>query len=324
MPIHSPLDIPVLLLALLCLSAPAAAQSSSSTDTVAPPVAVTQEPIEKPSILRAQVLLDRAHFSSGEIDGRKGSNLRKALAAFQRSRGLDDDGKLGPDTWEQLELQAVPTLVEYTLLDADVAGPFEELPKEIAERAKLDALGYTSVAEALGERFHASPKLLASLNADIALEQGAVIRVPNVSDAPPPPAAAQLIVDRSERTLLLAATDGTIIAQFPASTGSKHDPLPIGLWKITGIAVNPDFYYNPALFWDADPSHSKAKLPPGPNNPVGLVWIDLSKEHYGIHGTPEPSRVGKTESHGCIRVTNWTALLLSKAVNTHLPVVLRE
>ena len=105
--------------------------------------------------------------------------------------------------------------------------------------------------------------------------------------------------------MLVDAADKTI-ARYPASTGSEHDPLPIGEWKIKGVARNPDFHYNPKLFWDADPAHAKAKIAPGPNNPVGMVWVDLSKEHYGIHGTPEPSKVGKTESHGCIRLTNWT------------------
>lgn len=280
---------------------------------------------EARTVLRAQVLLDRAHFSSGEIDGRPGGNLSKALKGFQRSRGIDDDGRLGPDTWAQLELDTVSTLVEYTLTEADVKGPFVELPKDMMERAALPALGYTSIAEALGERFHASPTLIATLNPGTQLDQaGEVIRVPNVVDAPAPAAATQVIVDRSERTLMLADADGKVIAQFPSSTGSKHDPLPVGDWKVESISTNPVFYYSPELFWNADPTHSKAELKPGPNNPVGLVWIDLSKAHYGIHGTPEPSRVGKTESNGCIRVTNWTAMLLSQAVSNNMPVVLRE
>ena len=115
-----------------------------------------------------------------------------------------------------------------------------------------------------------------------------------------------------------------ISARSPASAGSRHDPLPLGEWKITGVARNPVFNYNPALFWDANPAHVKAKLAAGPNNPVGAVWVDLSKEHYGIHGTPEPSRIGKSESHGCIRLTNWTARLLADAVSTGMPALLRE
>ncbi len=277
------------------------------------------------TVLRAQVLLDRAHFSAGEIDGRSGSNFKAALSGFQRSRGLAADGRLGPESWDALELQAVPTLIDYTVVEADAVGPYVELPEDIIERSKLPALGFTSIDEALGERFHASPGLLRTLNPDAAFDVvGTVIRVPNVVDVAAPAGAARVVVDRSERTLMIEDADGRVIAQFPSSTGSERDPLPVGEWKIDSIAVDPVFYYDPALFWDADPSHGKAQLPPGPNNPVGVVWIDLSKEQYGIHGTPEPSRVGKTQSHGCIRVTNWTARLLADSVTAGMPVLLRE
>ena len=297
--------------------------ASSAGDEAA--VAIEPAIAQEQTVLRAQVLLDRAHFSAGEIDGRTGSNFKTALAGFQRNRGLDDDGSLGPMTWAELERDPAPTLVDYTVLAADVEGPFEKLPQDMIERSKLPALGYASIAEAFGERFHASPKLLDSLNKGKQLDVvGETIQVPNVLDAPAPSAVTQVIVDRSDKTLLLADADGKVIAQFPSSTGSEHDPLPVGDWKVNTIALKPAFYYNPDLFWDADPTHSKAKLPPGPNNPVGMVWIDLSKEHYGIHGTSEPSRVGKTESHGCIRVTNWTAMLLSESVKAGMPVVLRE
>lgn len=287
-------------------------------------VAHAEEATEQ-TLLRAQVLLDRAHFSSGEIDGRSGSNFKAALTGFQRSRGLPADGQLGPKSWEALEQEAVPSLIDYTLVDADVKGPYVKLPEDMIERSKLSTLGYTSIEEALGERFHASPKLLRKLNPDAKFDAaGTVIKVPNVTDAAAISGASKVVVDRSGRMLMVEDAEGKVIGQFPASTGSKHDPLPVGDWKIDSIAVDPVFYYNPELFWDADPSHSKAQLPPGPNNPVGLVWIDLSKEHYGIHGTPEPSRVGKTESHGCIRVTNWTAKLLVDSVKAGMPVLLQE
>lgn len=300
---------------LLCLGSAAAPAQVVSTAAAAEPH----------SVLRAQVLLDRAHFSPGEIDGRAGTNFAKALAGFQRNRGLDDDGRLGTLSWEQLEHDAAPTLASYTLLDTDISGPYVALPTDLVERSALPALGFASLAEALGERFHASPKLLASLNPGKSLaEAGQVIAVPNVLDAPALPPATQVIVDRSDRVLLLTSADGTVIAQLPASTGSLHDPLPVGVWKVDSVAVNPIYYYDPDLFWDADPAHAKATLPAGPNNPVGVVWIDLSKEHYGIHGTPEPARVGKSESHGCIRVTNWSALALSEVVKPDMPVLLRE
>lgn len=300
-------------------------QGNADATSPAPATDARAAPAEQRSVLRAQVLLDRAHFSSGEIDGRAGGNLRKALAGFQRSRGLADDGRLGPETWEALERDGVPTLVDYTLLPADVAGPFVAMPTDLIERSKLPALGFSSLAEALGERFHASPALIRSLNPALGKGvAGSVIRVPNVLDAPPLAAAFGIIVDRSEGTLMLVDGGGTVVAQFPASTGSVRDPLPIGEWKVDSVAIDPVFYYNPALFWNADPSHSKAQLAPGPNNPVGSAWIDLSKEHYGIHGTPEPSRIGKTESNGCIRLTNWSALLLAHAVKPGMQVVLRE
>lgn len=280
---------------------------------------------EAASVLRAQVLLDRLHFSPGEIDGVSGSNVAKAVVGFQRSQGLTPSGQLDEATWAALEKQAVPTLVDYTLLPADVAGPFAAAPRDMMEKAKLPALGFATVAESLGERFHASPKLLQSLNPGKALDRaGEVIRVPNIDGAAELPKAAKVVVDKSELVVMLLDAEGKVYAQFPASAGSRRDPLPIGDWKINGVARNPVFNYNPKLFWDGNPAHSKATLPAGPNNPVGVAWIDLSKPHYGIHGTPEPSRIGKSESHGCIRMTNWSVSLVSAAVSPGMVATLRE
>ena len=132
------------------------------------------------------------------------------------------------------------------------------------------------------------------------------------------------VEERLALSVRVKDADGTVVAHFPASTGSQHDPLPIGEWTIQGVAVDPTFHYNPELFWDADPSHATATLAPGPNNPVGVAWIDLSKEHYGIHGSPEPSKIGKTESHGCIRLTNWSARAVAAAVKPGTPALLQE
>ena len=277
------------------------------------------------AVLRAQVLLDRAYFSSGEIDAAYGQNLRNAIRGYQRTNGLQETGTIDAPTWAVLNVDTAPVLITYTILDADVAGPFDPIPTEWADKAKMKALGYTSAREALSEKFHVSPKLLAQLNPGKTFGSvGEEIVVPNVAGAPELPKAVKIIVDKSDHTLSLADAGGKVIAQFPVTTGSKYDPLPLGNWKVKGVARNPVFHYNPKLFWDADPGDTKAKIAGGPNNPVGVVWIDLTKEHYGIHGTPEPATIGKTQSHGCIRLTNWDATALAQSVVTGVEVLLQE
>jgi lipoprotein-anchoring transpeptidase ErfK/SrfK len=141
---------------------------------------------------------------------------------------------------------------------------------------------------------------------------------------PPAANAAKVVVDDSDASVSAVGANGELIARYPATMGSEHDPLPVGEWEVKGVSRNPPFFYNPDLFWDADETHAKAKLAPGPNNPVGVVWIDLSKEHYGIHGTPEPSSIGKTESHGCIRLTNWDVTELAELVSPGLQAILQQ
>jgi lipoprotein-anchoring transpeptidase ErfK/SrfK len=296
----------VLVLAILVLSAAAIAN--------APPRAASET-------LRLQVMLDRAGFSPGEIDGRSGTNTRRALLAFQRSHGLPASGAPSRATWRALESDA-PTLIDHTLSAADVTGPFEPIPEDMMEKSRLPALGYTSALEAIAEKFHSSPELITSLNPHSAWDQGETLRVPNVEREAEGRKAAKVIVDGNDFSVTALDDKGKVIRSYPATMGSEHDPLPIGEWKIQGVSRHPPFFYNPDLFWDADESHAKVKIAPGPNNPVGVVWIDLSKEHYGIHGTPEPRTVGKTQSHGCIRLTNWDAAELADLVKPGTPAIL--
>lgn len=277
------------------------------------------------AVLRAQILLDRAHFFPGEVDGVYGSNMAQAISGFQKNNGLHVSGVMDAPTWTALNLDIEPVLVIYSLTEADIAGPFIEIPDDMMHKAQLDALGYRDSAEGLGELFHTSPALLHALNPDKDLGRvGEQILVPNLGTPTPLPKAARVLVDRSDSTVTLFDAADKIIAQFPASTGSRRDPLPIGKWKILGVARNPVFKYNPKLFWDANPAHAKATIPAGPNNPVGVAWVALSKEHYGIHGTPEPSKIGKTQSHGCIRLTNWNVAAMGHAISPGLTARLQE
>jgi lipoprotein-anchoring transpeptidase ErfK/SrfK len=274
--------------------------------------------------LRAQILLDRAHFSVGEIDGRVGTNTLRVVDAFRAARGLPPGQTADQDVWNALNADTGEALSVYTIVDADLEGPFVEVPAEMMAKAKLDYLGYASPLDELAERFHINPGLLKQINPGSKFAAaGEQIIVPNVT-RPPLPQAARVVVSKSASTVTAYDDQGNILAVYPCTSGSEHDPLPIGEWKITGVYHNPKFHYNPVRFWDAKATDSKATIAPGPRNPVGLVWIDLSKEHYGIHGTPSPSSIGHTQSHGCIRLTNWDAPELASMVKHGTPATLQE
>src|SRR5262245_32306013 len=279
------------------------------------------------------VLLDQQGFSPGEIDGKLGTNAARALAALQAARGLQPTGQADCDTWSALGGDTPGgTTVPYKIDEADVKGRFTKLiPKDLEKQASLPALAYRSPLERLGERFHVSPALLQRMNTHVNFTKGAEIQVPAVTpfdaDAKPPTEPLEpdvtIQVTREDSAIRVSRPDGTVIFFAPVTTGSEHDPLPIGDWKVTAVNWHPVFHYNPKLFWDANPKHPKAMIKRGPNNPVGIVWIDINREHYGLHGSPEPSRIGHTESHGCVRMTNWDAARVASFVKPGTPVQFR-
>ena len=270
-----------------------------------------------PVMLKAQVLLDRARFSPGEIDGRAGDNFKKAIAAFETAQGLTTDGMLDSDTWGRLTATSnEPVLIEYMLTEDDVKGPFvKKLPSKLEQMQDLDQLGYTSPREAIAEKFHMSERLLQTLNPGKRFDRaGETIVIANVKNEAPGEKVSKVEIDKPRKTLRAFGRDDRLLAVFPASIGSKEKPAPDGRYKVTSVARNPTYRYNPDYHFKGVKSQKPFTIKPGPNNPVGSVWINLSLKGYGIHGTPEPGKIGKTESHGCIRLTNWDANTLASMV----------
>ena len=190
----------------------------------------------------------------------------------------------------------------------------------------MAALNFTSPLELLAEKFHASPDLLRALNPSSKFQEGDYILVPNVADTsePAPVRNARVTVSERRGELFVLSRDGETVFYAPVTAGSVHEPLPLGTWKVRSIIPNPEFFYNPELFWDADATHSKGKIAPGPNNPVGVVWIDITAKHYGLHGTPEPSKIGHSESNGCVRLTNWDAMRVAALIKPGTEVTFDE
>jgi lipoprotein-anchoring transpeptidase ErfK/SrfK len=328
-------------------------------------------------IMQAQVVLERLGFGPGVIDGKSGVALVNALKGFQESRDLDVTGELDEATRQALaRWNNIPATRVITIPQSWKDIKFVAVPDDAAQQAEMTHLGYENMAEALAERFHTTPEVLAQLNpggrpaapktrpapsasgvsaqsgaapasaAPIVYSAGQQLRVPNVGadqiDASQvdnkgwlatlrslgvgtqQPSVAKVIVDESAAWLKAYDKNDKIVAMFTVTTGSKNDPLPLGNWQIKGVAYNPPFAYNPKLFWDVPDTEEKQRIPSGPNGPVGVVWIDLSKDHYGIHGTPAPETIGRAQSHGCVRLNNWDAARLAQMVSPGTKVVFQK
>ncbi len=271
-----------------------------------------------PAIIRLQILLDQAGASPGVIDGFDGDNVRKAVLAAEAMHGLPVDGTLDPDLLAALETNQ-PVVGHYTILPEDVANLVPAIPDDYAEKAKMKFLGYTSVEEELAERFHMDVKLLKALNPGAAFAPGTEVLVaaygPDLTGE-----VARIEADKTLRQVRAYTADGRLLAAYPATIGSEENPSPSGVHVVEGVAPMPDYTYNPKINFQQGNNTEVLRIPPGPNGPVGSMWIDLSEPTFGIHGTPEPSLIDKTGSHGCVRLTNWDATELSKMVKPGIEV----
>jgi lipoprotein-anchoring transpeptidase ErfK/SrfK len=292
--------IPAALLVSTALPSPATAQGASR-------------------ILEAQILLDRAHHSPGVIDGRAGGNTRRAVMAFERAAGLPADGKLDAEVMKRLRAgSGEPLLVDYRIEEADVA-ELVDVPDGMEAQAELARLGFETAREALAEKFHMSQGLLSRLNPGAAFKPGETIRVVRPGANELGTKVARIEVDKAAGELRAMDADGKLLASYPATIGSERFPSPSGSMEVRAIAPNPTYYFDPSgRDWGPD---KRLTIAAGPNNPVGSTWIDLTKEGYGVHGTPEPRLIGKTPSHGCVRLTNWDVGELSRAVEQGTKVV---
>lgn len=276
-----------------------------------------------PVVLKAEILLDRAHAPPGVIDGRWGANFVKAITTFETVRGLPVDGKLTRRVWDELGGdEARPVLGIYTIKPADVVGPFyPDLPADYALQAKLPSLGYRSAEEMFGERFHMDHRFLRALNPGVDMNvAGSMIVVAQVETMPIATPIARIDVDKGKGQVLAYDAAGGLIVAYPATIGSEELPSPSGSYVVRGVAPHPTYTYDPKKNFQQGNNIQKLILPPGPNNPVGAAFIALSKPTFGIHGTPDPTKIDKTHSHGCVRLTNWNATELAGLVKPGTPV----
>jgi lipoprotein-anchoring transpeptidase ErfK/SrfK len=276
---------------------------------------------QSPAMLKAQVLLDRAYISVGAIDGMAGENTVRAIRAYEETHGLPPDGKLDAEVWGRLTADARPILTGYRITPQDVEGPFlPKVPDDLAKMAKLRRVSYTSPVELLAEKFHMDGDLLRLLNpgADFS-KAGTPLTVAAVRQEKPAAKARWIEVDKSREAVIAYGADGGVVAYYPATIGSRSLPSPTGMRKVRSVANDPRYYYRPSLGFKGGPKEN-LEIAPGPNNPVGTVWIDLDEPGYGLHGTPEPERIGKASSHGCVRLANWDARELALLVEPGMAV----
>lgn len=314
----------VTLFALTAAPALAAGMDAAAIASAEPSKKTLSNEKPTPAGVRLQVLLARAHFSPGEIDGKFGENAKKALRAYAEARQLPSSDELTDDVWKALQADGRPLTATYTITDKDVAGPFlHKLPARMEDMKDIPKLDYTSPREALAEKFHMSEQLLAALNPGRHFDRaGQTIAVVDTSDAgsAPPAKADRVEIDKTRQTVKLFDKSNALIGFYPATVGSEEKPSPSGTLKVTEIDPNPIYRYNPAYHFKGVHSRKPFKIRPGPNNPVGTMWINLSGEGYGIHGTPSPQNISKGQSHGCVRLTNWDAERVAASVAKGTPV----
>jgi lipoprotein-anchoring transpeptidase ErfK/SrfK len=264
------------------------------------------------AVLEAQVLLDRQHHSPGVIDGRMGGNTRRAIAAFERAAGLPVDGELDPQVMERLQSLSEASIVSDYTINADDVARLVEVPDGMEAQASLDHLGYETAAEALAEKFHMSQGFLKKLNPSARFAPGETIRVVRCGEDELTGKVERIEVDKSGSEVRAFDRAGKLLASYPATIGSDTFPSPSGTMEVRAVAPAPTYYFDPSgRNWGPD---KRLTIAAGPNNPVGGTWIDLTKDGYGIHGSPDPRLIGKTASHGCVRLTNWDAAELGRAV----------